>query len=452
MKFLIYILIPCLLFAVDWPLKKSTDGYYLIDQSGVPFFIAGDTPWSLIANSSYAEATGYLNAMQTKGVTAILTNLIEHEFSDNAPNNYYNEPPFDTPGDFTTPNNDYFLFADSVIAMAKTRGIVVFLTPAYMGYGCGSQGWATEYSSDAELTSWGGYVGNRYKDYDNIIWVGGGDADQSACDLISEHNAMMNAIIAVDTDGLCTAHSYRTRSAKDDYNETWLDLNSTYVDASIAAESNTTYGQGLWPSFLIEGYYEGESGDMNVYLEQFYTPVLYARHIGSFLGNNPRWLCGSGWTSTYNSDATKALGYLSGLMRSRPFWKLIPDRSHTVMTANYPNEVAMTSDSTCMIAYFPTAETNSTIDMTEFSGDSVKAYWFNPETGGVTTIGTYASSGTQQLSPSADIVLVMNNTTLTSNDPGTGIYLEEAEPTPTQPNISASGNGYISGGGTGVLK
>jgi len=437
MKILLFLCFSSLLLATNFPLKISSNGKYLEDQNGMPFFIAGDTPWSLIANSSYGEATAYLDAMETKGITAILTNLIEHEFADNAPNNYYNDAPFNTSGDFDTPNEDYFVFADSIINMAKTRGIVVFLTPCYMGFGCGGQGWAVEMGKEGVggCGRWGSWVGKRYKDFDNIIWVGGGDADQSACDLISEHNAMMDSILYWDTDGLTTAHSYRTRSAQDDYDETWLNINSTYVDASIAAECNTTYGQNVWPAFLIEGYYENESGDMNTYLEQMYTPVLYARHMGAFFGNNPRWACASGWTNTYNSAGTKALGYFSKLFRSRPWWKLVPDRSHRVITVNYPKEVGIAADSSCLIAYFPSAS-NPTVNLQEISGDSSWAYWFNSKTGEVITIGKFINSGTKQFNANADMILVIDDYNLKADLPGTGDYTESIVTDNKPPTIS----------------
>jgi hypothetical protein len=39
-----------------YPLRKSANGRYLVDQKGVPFLIAGDSPQALMVNFSEAEA------------------------------------------------------------------------------------------------------------------------------------------------------------------------------------------------------------------------------------------------------------------------------------------------------------------------------------------------------------------------------------------------------------
>jgi hypothetical protein len=447
MKIMAFLCLATALFAAKFPLKVSSEGRYLVDQDGIPFFIAGDTPWIITTNVSYSDAEYYLNAVQSLGVTAILCDLINHYGGANAPSNYYNDPPFNIPGDFDTANEDYFVFIDSVLNMAKSRNIVVFMTVCYMGYDCGYQGWASEMRSEgvAGCGRWGSWVGRRYKDFDNIVWVGGGDADQSACDLINEHNAMMDSLLFWDTDGLATAHSYRTRSAYDDYNESWLTINSTYVGDNIASECNTTYNQSDLPAILIEGSYEGESASIGITLEQFFTPVLYARHMGSFFGNYPRYGFYSGWQSTLNSNGTMALSYFSKLFRSRPWWKLIPDRSHTVITANYTEDVAIASDSSSMVAYSYDNRT-FTVDMTEISGSQAKAWWYNPQTGSNTFIGTYNTSGTQNFTTGGINVLVIDDGSINFPEPGKGIYSETT--VQNAPGVSNIQNQTVMEGGS----
>ena len=68
--------------AVDWPLKISTSGKYLIDESGAPFPIIGDTAWSLAGQLGPTDVITYLNDRQAKGFNAIEVNAIEHYFSD----------------------------------------------------------------------------------------------------------------------------------------------------------------------------------------------------------------------------------------------------------------------------------------------------------------------------------------------------------------------------------
>ena len=237
-----------------FPLAISQDGHYLVDNTGKPFFLAIDTPWSLMVQSTYSEAEGYLDAMQSKGVTGIIVNSIEHAYADDAPNNQYGEGPFSTPGDFTTPNEDYWVYVDSVIAMAKTRGIEVLMTPAYLGWLCGWEGWSDEINSngDTDCGTYGTWIGNRYKNYDNILWVKGGDALQSTCGTTSEYTAMFSGLLGQDTDGLHMYHASPNISGYESDNT--VDINTTYCrDGSHYAEVLATYNLGIFPAIFLMG-------------------------------------------------------------------------------------------------------------------------------------------------------------------------------------------------------
>src|SRR6478735_3480830 len=42
-----------------YPLMRSANGRYLVDQSNTPFLMIGDTAWSLMVNISEADAAVY---------------------------------------------------------------------------------------------------------------------------------------------------------------------------------------------------------------------------------------------------------------------------------------------------------------------------------------------------------------------------------------------------------
>ena len=101
----------------------------------------------------------------------MLVNLIERGFG--GPENAEGEPPFLTPNDFTTPNEAYFAHADWLIDRAAAKGMLVLLTPAYLGIQCGSQGWCEQMLDQpvSAMTTYGRYLGSRYADRTNILWV-----------------------------------------------------------------------------------------------------------------------------------------------------------------------------------------------------------------------------------------------------------------------------------------
>ncbi len=86
------------------PLSLSANGRYLVDQNHVPYLLQGDAAWSLIVATDDQELEQYLRDRRGKGFNALLVNLVEHLYSKKPPLNSAGEPPFLTPGDFTTPN------------------------------------------------------------------------------------------------------------------------------------------------------------------------------------------------------------------------------------------------------------------------------------------------------------------------------------------------------------
>ncbi|MEQ9565892.1 MAG: DUF4038 domain-containing protein, partial [Pseudomonadales bacterium] len=87
-----------------FPLKVSNDGRHIVDQNDQPFFINGDTAWSLIGQVSKEDAEMYLRDCAANGFNSVIVTLVEGYYSDNAPANFYGVEPFTTRNDFTTPN------------------------------------------------------------------------------------------------------------------------------------------------------------------------------------------------------------------------------------------------------------------------------------------------------------------------------------------------------------
>ena len=79
--------------------------------------------------------------------------------------------------DFTTPNEAYWSFVDGFLAYCESKGLLVFLFPAYVGYQGGDQGWMREIVANgpARMQAYGAWIATRYKDQKNLVWMMGGD-------------------------------------------------------------------------------------------------------------------------------------------------------------------------------------------------------------------------------------------------------------------------------------
>ena len=62
-----------------------------------------------------------------------------------------------------------------VMRRAAENGILVMLAPAYLGYDGGGEGWYKTMVANGpdKLRSYGEYLGRRYREFTNILWVHG---------------------------------------------------------------------------------------------------------------------------------------------------------------------------------------------------------------------------------------------------------------------------------------
>ncbi|KRF10005.1 hypothetical protein ASG89_00165 [Paenibacillus sp. Soil766] len=198
----------------------TENGRYLQHANGTPFFWLGDTAWLLLKRTTREQALTYLLDRKIKGYNVIQIMLVHDLNSENA----YGRLPFrdldlDYPdAEQSAAFTSYWSYADEVIGMAEREGLYVALVPVW-----GSV--VEHYSTNAGTAErYGEWVGNRYKDRPNVIWMNGGDIRGS--DNMDVWLNMGRAIRKAAPDHLMTFHPYgRTQSSTWFHSEDWLDFN-----------------------------------------------------------------------------------------------------------------------------------------------------------------------------------------------------------------------------------
>ncbi len=169
--------------SVVFPLRAAPNGRYLEDQRGVPFLIKGESAWLALANLTEAEQEAYLADRARKGFNLVEVMLTNHDYTG-APNpvppaNRRGEQPFLRPGDFSTPSDAYFDRAVAFVDRAAAHGIAVLLAPSYLGFDGGREGWwealTSEVNGGEACFRFGQYLGRRFRDRSNLLWLAGGD-------------------------------------------------------------------------------------------------------------------------------------------------------------------------------------------------------------------------------------------------------------------------------------
>ncbi len=411
--------------AAGW--SVSPNHRYLIDPAGKPFLAQGDAAWSLIANLTETEAEQYLRNRQAKGFNTLLVNLIEHKFSKRPPFDSAGETPFADMNDWSHPNEKYFAHADRVIRKAADHGMVVLLAPIYLGYIGTDEGFIKEIikTGKENAGAYGRFLGKRYAGYDNILWVMGGDRNPG--EAIDEINAIAAGIRQYDHRHLFTAHCHPDAVPAEQYTAGWLDFGDTYdykiVHQNLLADYNR---KPIRPNFLIESTYEGEHNASEVQVRRQAYWAILCGGFGHVLGNLPIWSFSTGWQSAMDLPGSVGMMYWGKFFRSRPWFELVPDQEHKVVTSGLGEfngldylAAARTSDGGTLIAYMPTSRTIE-VDLTKIAGKTAEGWWFNPRTGNATKIGSFATEGTKKFAPpgAGDWALVIDSADKESRAPG----------------------------------
>lgn len=414
---------------VAYPLKLSAGKHYLVDQNGTPTFLQGEGAYSMIAQLSGPQADQYLSNRWTKGFNCALVNLIEHQFTTvhPAPANAYNVKPFTglisgTWYDFSTINADYFTNVDYQLLRASNYNVCLFVFPAYLGFGGGSEGWYADmtHNSLTSLTNWGKYVAGRYMNFPNIVWVGGGDynaADKTGID------AVMYGILSVDSNHIVCAHSARNHSGLTDYTESWDLFNSTYTANITASQTLTDYQRSpVSPTFMIESDYNGENSATALTCREEAWQTVFSGAMGNFFGQTATWQFTSGYLTELDNSASTSITNLVKLLRTKSWWLGVPDTNSSVFTSGrgtggissqgYISGLRAT-DGTFVLAYFPDGVSTPTIDMSKLQAQ-VSASWFNCRDGSSSNFASYANSGSRTFTApdSNDWVLVLDAPTV----------------------------------------
>lgn len=387
--------------APRFPLELSENGQHLVDQAGRPFLLHGDTAWSLIVQLSPEEIDAYLDDRRDKGFNTILVNLIEHRFADDAPRNRRGDEPFTTPGDLSTPNDKYFAYADEALRKASERGICVLLTPAYLGYGGGDDGWFQKMKAGGrdKLRDYGRYVGRRYRDFSNVIWVMGGDftpddADKWTMDELAagireaDPNHLMTAHLAPDSPPLEALEG-----------RAWLDLNNaySYEEALYRATLREHQRQPRRAFFLMESAYEREHDASPARIRrQAYWP-LFSGACGQLFGNNPMWHfdcpCGlfavdKTWQESLDGVGSREMQRLGEFFRQQPWERLVPDTDHKLLvdghgefgSTGYSLAARTLAGDRGLVYVADGAPRSLNLDLSLMCG-AVTAAWFDPTSG-----------------------------------------------------------------------
>ena len=170
-----------------------------------------------------AEAERYLENRRAKGFTVIQAVILAELDGLNTPNRNDDRPLLDN--DPTRPNPKYFEWVDKVIRMAESKGLYIGLLPTWGDKVDKQWGVGPVIFTEENAFAYGEWLGDRYKDFPNIIWINGGDR-LGGEDNYPIWNALARGIRKADKNHLMSFHPTGEHSSSEWFHDAeWLDFN-----------------------------------------------------------------------------------------------------------------------------------------------------------------------------------------------------------------------------------
>ncbi|MBL7152184.1 MAG: DUF4038 domain-containing protein [Phycisphaerae bacterium] len=371
------------------PLSVSDNGHFLIEQGGKPFFVLADTAWPLFSGLSREDVKFYLDDRKAKGFNTILCSLLH--FGPNGQPEWtpkhrvYGFWAFDgNHFDWSRPNKQYWKHVDWVIQQARERSLRLAIVPCRFR----SAGGAWKQSlTGAAVARFGEYLGLRCCNYNNIIWLFGGDYPPMQN---TRHLRLLAEGIRYYAPHHLISHHAAGPSSNRAFgnNERWPAFNSIRTQGE-EHPGEYTLVQKDWrrapakPTWLAEPHYERPNSRFAIRQAAWRSVLSGGAGFGYGVNNMFNLGNGSKWKEMLNMPGGSDVLRMLDLLKSQPWHKLVPDHAAkdkllaaVEADADVHIASACSADGDFGVIYLPVRATIA-VDMGKFKSNVI-GRWFSP--------------------------------------------------------------------------
>jgi hypothetical protein len=414
------------------PLQVQENGRYF--QNGTePFFWLGDTAWLLFQNLTLEETYQYLQNRRDKGFNVIQATIIHQlpgsqrtKTGEVIPRRDASLAFYDM--DMSRPNleTEFWGHIDEVVRMTEELGMYIAFVPCWgtvVDAGCLTLNNVSPYAT---------FLGERYKDNKNIIWLIGGDCrGDKNYELWSCFGSTIKALCK---DHMVTFHPFgRTSSTEWFHNEDWMDFNMfqaghrRYDQACLGAWDDNAHKEGFFgedswryvardysyspvkPTLDGEPSYEQIPQGLHGQIEPFWQAEdvrrfaywsVFAGAAGHTYGHNaifqfhhpdsmPLFNVKMSWQDAMHDAGSNQMQILKSLMEAVDFGtgKLADELLYGRAGDKYERIAAFAGED---FAYFYSyLGTTFIVKLESLNWERANAWWFDPTNGTYSFIGTY---------------------------------------------------------------
>jgi hypothetical protein len=410
-------------------LKVSENRRFLVHADGTPFFWLGDTAWELFHRLNREEAELYLEKRREQRFTVIQAVALAELDGLRDPNPYGHRPLVDDdparPDVTDGPANDYWDHVDFVVDLAAKKGLFIGFLPTWGDKWNKKWGVGPVVFTPEKARAYGKWLGARYKDRPNLVWILGGDRNPEN----DGHLAVTREMAAGLREGdggrhLQTFHPQGgSTSSKWFHGDDWLATNMLQSghgakdlpnDRKIAADHAL---QPPKPCLDGEPRYENhpvnwkaEKGwfdDFDVRQAAYWA--LFAGAHGHTYGCHDVWqmmapgrkpisAARNSWFEVLDLPGANQMRHARALLESQPFLSRVPEPTLIVDPGTGADHAVATRGDGYAFVYLPTGKP-VTVTLGRLVGEQVRAAWFNPRDGSTTKGEWVPNTGTREFVP-----------------------------------------------------
>lgn len=406
-------------------LEVSENRRYLVTHEGEAFFYLADTAWELTHRLDRSEIDTYLQDRASKQFNVIQTVILAERNGITVPNREGELPFHDQ--DPTQPNEAYFELIDYTISKAAEYGLRLAILPT----------WGSHledkfhplfdnvhiFDTD-NIRTFGEFLGARYGNDGNVIWVIGGDRDPEGKRAL--WLALKDGLKSQDPESLMTFHPPGGHSSRDFWpDDRWIDFDMVQSGHYRRSPRNWQTIETIRrsdparPVFDGEPNYEGipiafseanpRFDDLDVRKAAYWS--VFAGSFGHTYGHNSIWQVHRGegeesilwanqtWREALDAPGAGQMRHLRALIESRPMLNRIPAQDLLTAPSGDSDHVRATrdgtsglNDATYAMVYLPHARSWK-LDTSVIKGDRLNCWWFNPRTGEHIALGEIENPG-----------------------------------------------------------
>lgn len=421
-------------------LKISENGRYLCQETGEPFFWLGDTAWELFHRLDRAQAEYYLKDRAKKGFNVIQAVALAEQDGLRVPNAYGRVPLLkDEQGRFDpcrpdTKGDSYWSHVDTVMDLAESLGLYVALLPTWGDkYNVKSFGVGPEIFTPENAFQYGFWLGKRYGDRANLIWLLGGDRPLET----ETHFSVVRMMKKGLRDGEAFPHLIGFHPPGDSSSSAFLpdELDFHMIQSGHMMDCYLNYHmveadyarKPVRPVIDGEPRYEDhpknfrpEDGffhDADVRSAAYWS--VFSGAFGHTYGHSSVWCMEESaseyrpfvWRQALGRPGAGQMKHLKRLMLSRPFFERIPCQKLVPESRADEGHLCATRGERYAMVYTPNGNPFR-VELGHIAGEKLVASWYDPRTGRMVPAGECENRGSAVFSPpkaGLDWVLVLDD-------------------------------------------